>query len=71
MKIRFERGDTAFEVERDPMPPERFKAVCALAGTGVYAGLVIGVAALCGIWGVVVVLGTTVILAMIAGGSLI
>lgn len=71
MKIRFERGDTTFEVEKDPMPPERFKAVCALAGAAVYAGLVIGVAALCGGWGVVAVMGLTVVLALIAGGALI
>lgn len=71
MKIRFERGDTAFEVEKDPMPPERFKTVCALAGAAVYAGLVIGVAALCGGWGVVAVMGLTVILALIACGALI
>ena len=68
MKIRFERGDTAFEVEKDPMPPERFKVVCALAGAGIYAGMVIGVAALCGGWGVVAVMGLTVVLAMIVGG---
>lgn len=71
MKIRFERGDTAFEVEKNPMPPERFKAVCAIALAAVYAGMLIGVAALCGIWGVVAVMGLTVILAMIVGGALI
>lgn len=71
MKIRLERSDTALEVEKEPMPEGRFRALCAVAVAGVYAGLAIGIAALCGIWGVVVVLGTTVILAMIAGGSLI
>ena len=71
MKIRLERGGTVFEYERKPMPPERFKAVCAIAGAAVYAGMVIGVAALCGGWGVVAVMGLTAVLAMIAGGAFI
>lgn len=68
MKIRFERGDTAFEVEKDPMPPERFKAFYALAGAGVYAGMVIGVAALCGVFGVLLALLGTVLVAAVVKG---
>lgn len=68
MKIRFERNGVVFEYERKPMPQERFKAVCAIAGAAVYAGLVIGVAALCGGFGVVAMMCLTVILAMIVGG---
>ena len=68
MKIRFERGDTAFEVEKDPMPPERFKVVCALAGAGIYAGMVIGVAALCGGSGLLLALLGTVFVAAVVKG---
>lgn len=46
MKIRLERGDTAFEVERDPMPPERFRTVCAVVLAVLYAVVVIAVVVL-------------------------
>lgn len=49
MKIRLERGDTAFEVERDPMPPERFRTVCAVVLAVLYAVVVIAVVVLSGI----------------------
>lgn len=71
MKIRLERDGTVFEYERQPMKESRFRALCALAAAGVYAGLVIGVTALCGGWGVVAVMGLTVVLALILGGALI
>ena len=31
MKIKFQRGNVAFEIEREPMPPERFKTVLSLS----------------------------------------
>ena len=46
MKIRLEHGDTAFEVERDPMPPERFRTVCAVVLAVLYAVVVIAVVVL-------------------------
>ena len=49
MKNRLERGDTAFEVERDPMPPERFRTVCAVVLAVLYAVVVIAVVVLSGI----------------------
>nr|WP_325240400.1 hypothetical protein [uncultured Oscillibacter sp.] len=49
MKIRLERGDTAFEAERDPMPPERFRAVCVVLLAILYAVVVIVTIALSGI----------------------
>lgn len=48
MKIRLERGDTAFEVERDPMPPERFRAVCVVLLAILYTAVVIVTIALSG-----------------------
>ena len=49
MKIRFERGDVAFEVERDPMPPERFRIVCAVWLAVLYVAEVVGSLALCAV----------------------
>lgn len=61
MRIRLEHNGTVFEYERRPMPEGRFKALCALAAAGVYAGMVWAVAALCGGWGVVAVMVVTLI----------
>lgn len=55
MKLRFERGGVVFEYETRPRPEGRFRALCGLAAAGVYAGLVVAVAALCGLLGVIVV----------------
>ena len=52
MRIRLERSGTVFEYERPPMPEHRFKALCLLAAGGLYVGLVAAVAALCGEFGV-------------------
>ncbi|MDE6456427.1 MAG: hypothetical protein K2L38_11110 [Dysosmobacter sp.] len=71
MKIRLERCGVVFEYERQPMKESRFRALCALAAAGVYAGMVAAVTALCGFLGLLVVAIFTVFLAMIAGGALI
>lgn len=58
MKVTVEKhadGGFTVGIDRPPLPEDRFKALCALAAAGVYAGMVIGVAALCGISGVVAV----------------
>ncbi len=66
MRIRLEHNGTVFEYERRPMPEGRFKALCALAAAGVYAGMVLAVAALCGGWGVVAIMVVTLFVVMIA-----
>lgn len=68
MKIRFERNGTVFEYEHQPMKEGRFRALCALAGAAVYAGLVIGVAALCGGSGLLLALLGTVFVAAVVKG---
>lgn len=68
MRIRLEHNGTVFEYERRPMPEGRFKALCALAAAGVYAGMVWAVAALCDFPGLVLLLVGTVLVAMIAKG---
>ena len=68
MKIRLERNGTVFEYEHQPMKEGRFRALCAIAGAAVYAGLVIGIAALCGGFGLLLALFGTVLVAMVVKG---
>lgn len=60
MKIRLEHGDTAFEMERDPMPPERFKIVCAVLLAVLYTAAVIISLALLGVKSFFILLPVTV-----------
>lgn len=64
MRIRLEYHGTVFEYERRPLPEGRFRALCALAAAGVYAGMVWAVAALCGTVGVGVVATGTLLVVM-------
>ena len=66
MKIRFERGDVSFEVERDPMPPERFRVMCAVWLAVLYVAAVVATLALCGAVGFFVV----ILLSLAFGGAL-
>ena len=70
MKISIDKREDGFTVHIDrlPLPEDRFKAVCSIAAAGVYAGLVIGVAALCGGSGLLLVLFGTVLVAMLVKG---
>lgn len=66
MRIKLEYRGTTFEFERKPLPQGRFRALCALAAAGVYAGMVWAVAALCGGWGVAAIALVTLFVVMIA-----
>ncbi len=55
MKIKFEHNGTAFEYQTRPMRKSYFRALCGLAAGGLYAGLTLGIAALCGLPGLIVV----------------
>ncbi len=68
MKIHLGYNGAVFEFERKPMPEGRFRTLCAIAAAGIYAGLVIAVAALCGVPGVVVVGLVTLFAIMIIKG---
>lgn len=73
MKIRIDKRNDGFTVhiDRPPLPEDRFKAVCAVSAAGIYAGMVIGVAALCGPEGLFFAAVLTIVLAVIVGGLLI
>lgn len=64
MKIRFERGDTAFEVERDPIPPERFAAVCKLAEAAIGGAVLLGAIHMIGAWAVAWAVGALVLVGL-------
>lgn len=68
MRIRFEHNGTAFEFERRPMPEHRFKALCLLAAGGMYSGIAIGVAQLCGVFGLLILAIATVLSILAANG---
>lgn len=53
MKIHFEHKSTVFEVESQPMPPERFTAVCGLIGAVIGGGVLLGLVYLLGLFGLI------------------
>lgn len=70
MKISIDKREDGFTVhiDRPPLPEGRFKAVCALAAAGVYAGMVAAITALCGGFGLLLALFGTVLVAMVVKG---
>ena len=74
MRITVEKhadGSFVVDITRQPLQEGRFKAACALAAAVVYAGLVIAVAALCGVPGVAVVGIATAIVGMFASSAML
>lgn len=65
MRIRLEHDGSVFEYERRPMRSSRFRALWAIAAGALYVFLVWGVAALCGLMGVLVVAIATILVSAI------
>lgn len=61
MKLHLEVDGKIFEYEKKPMRASRFRALCMLFSAGIYAGMVIGVASICGLPGVITVAIVTVL----------
>ncbi len=59
MKIKFQRGDVVFEIERKPMPPERFKTVCAALLAILYTVAVVAIVAISGVESFLILLPVT------------
>lgn len=55
MKLKLDFHGTIFEYEKKPMHEARFRRLCALAAAALYVGLVVGVTALCGLLGLLVI----------------
>ena len=66
MRVRYEKDGTVFEYERHPLPENRFRALCLLAAAGIYAGMVVAVAVLCGFPELALIAGATVLSILIA-----
>ena len=68
MKIIIDRRRDGFtvKIDRPPMKENRFRALCALAAAGIYAGMVWAVIALCGLLGLIAVGGVTVLIALLS-----
>ncbi len=62
MKIRLDRtgDDIHIQVERDPMPPERFTALCKLAGAAIGGVVLLGAVRMIGVWAVAWAVGALV-----------
>lgn len=63
MRVKFEKDGVTFEFEREPMPEHRFRALCLLGALGLYGGMMVGVAALCGLSGVWALVAMTAVIA--------
>ena len=66
MKMRLYLYGVTIEYERPPMPERRVRALCLLAAGGMYARMVVKVAASCGLAGVGVIAVATFLVCMIA-----
>lgn len=53
MKIHFEHKSTVFDLERKPMPPERFTALCKLAGAVIGGLLLVALVRMVGVLAIV------------------
>lgn len=61
MKIKLDLHSGILEYERKPMQEIRFRLLYTLLAAALYAGLAIGVTAMCGFLGLVVIAAVTVI----------
>lgn len=52
MKLHLELDGTVFEFENQPMPPERFNALCKLAGSAIGGTVLLGAIHLVGFWAI-------------------
>lgn len=52
MKIKLDVDSRVLEYEREPMPPERFNALCKLAGAAIGGAVLLGAVHLVGFWAI-------------------
>lgn len=61
MKIKLDLHGIIFEMEKKPMQEGRFRLLYTLAAAALYVSMVIGVTALCGFLGLLVIASFTII----------
>ena len=64
MKITWKHGDRSVEFERQPMSPERFNALCKLAGAAIGGGVLLLAVHMVGIWAIVWAVGALVLVGL-------
>ncbi len=64
MKVKCKRGDCSIEFEHQPMPPERFNALCKLAGAAIGGGVLLLAVHMVGIWAIVWAVGALVLVGL-------
>lgn len=64
MKIHLEHNGTVLEFERRPMPPERFAAVCKLAGAAIGGVVLAALVYMVGIWAIPWAVGALVLVGL-------
>ncbi len=60
MKIKLDVEDKHFEYETTPLPPERFSALCKLAGAAIGGVVLLGAVHMIGVWAVAWAVGALV-----------
>ena len=64
MKVKWKHGDRSVEFERQPMSPERFNALCKLAGAAIGGGVLLRAVRMVGIWAIVWAVGALVLVGL-------
>lgn len=64
MKITWRHGDRSIEFEHQPMPPERFTALCKLAGVVIGGAVLLALVHMLDVWGLVWAVGALVLVGL-------
>lgn len=64
MKVRLDFDGKIFEFEKDPMPPERFSALCKLAEIAIGGGVLLGAIHMVGTWAIGGAVGALVLVGL-------
>ena len=64
MRITWKHGDRSVEFEHQPMSPERFNALCKLAGAAIGGGVLLVAVRMVGIWAIVWAVGALVLVGL-------
>ena len=69
MRISIDVDNRHFEFERDPLPPERFAAVCKLVGAAIGGGVLLGAIAMAGFYAIPCAVVALVIICVYKGAK--